>query len=259
MMTLSQLVAAPRAIPTLTANSLPRSLTSTLTRTFTSNSGNVQARKSHSFLNRFKRSCIAPAVFSIISSPGAFAALMPNDLIITEVMANPAAVSDSVGEWFEIYNSTSVSIDLGGLVLRDEGSNSHTINAESNAIVAAGGYFVLGRNPDFSLNGGVPTNYSYSNFSLSNSSDSIVLEFDSVIISSINYGSGSVFGAAGISAEWVGDHFQLTPSSYLYGNGDVGTPGFQGSTTAPLPPVPIPAAGWLFGSALAGLLIKRRK
>src|SRR5262249_54517288 len=37
----------------------------------------------------------------------------PGDLVITEVMANPSAVSDTTGEWFEVY--VNRDIDLNGL------------------------------------------------------------------------------------------------------------------------------------------------
>ena len=38
-------------------------------------------------------------------------------VVITEIMANPASVSDSYGEWFEITNTTDTIISLAGLSL----------------------------------------------------------------------------------------------------------------------------------------------
>ena len=40
-------------------------------------------------------------------------------------MANPTAASDSQGEWFELFNSSTESVDLSGIVLSDDGSNLH--------------------------------------------------------------------------------------------------------------------------------------
>ena len=45
--------------------------------------------------------CSGFAICGLIST-NASAALI--DLLISEVMANPVAVSDTVGEWFELYN-----------------------------------------------------------------------------------------------------------------------------------------------------------
>ena len=39
-------------------------------------------------------------------------------IVITEVMANPASVSDSYGEWFEILNTTDSPIDVHGWSIR---------------------------------------------------------------------------------------------------------------------------------------------
>ena len=56
------------------------------------------------------------------------AAVTTGDLLITEIMANPAAVSDSNGEWFEIFNTSSNAINLNGLIIKDNGSNLHIID-----------------------------------------------------------------------------------------------------------------------------------
>ena len=43
-------------------------------------------------------------------------------------MANPASVSDSYGEWFEIVNISQSSVDLNGWVIKDAQDNQHTVN-----------------------------------------------------------------------------------------------------------------------------------
>ncbi|MDY0005448.1 MAG: lamin tail domain-containing protein [Spongiibacteraceae bacterium] len=192
----------------------------------------------------------------------AFAALSPGDLVVSEVMANPAAVSDTYGEWFELYNPTGTQLNLNGVTIRDDGSNSFTI--AEDLLIDAGAYLVLSRNGDSAVNGGITPGYAYgSGFTLGNSSDAIVIESEGSTVFRLDYAANADFGAAGNSVELLSllavDEFsyQLTPVGLSYGAGDIGTPGGPGSVALPSA-VPVPAAAWLFGSAL-GLLGLRRK
>jgi hypothetical protein len=81
------------------------------------------------------------------------------DLVITEIMHHPAAVKDSVGEWFELLNGRDACVDLLGLVLRSDGEPPHTV--AKSVVAAPGGYVVLGRNADPAKNGGIAVSYSY--------------------------------------------------------------------------------------------------
>jgi hypothetical protein len=79
------------------------------------------------------------------------AALIPGDLVITEIFADYAAPSgasssDTGKEWFEIYNASAHPVDLSGLVLtlsRPDGtsSKSHTMTEQ---VIQPGAYLVLG-------------------------------------------------------------------------------------------------------------------
>lgn len=206
------------------------------------------------------RSFFLSAAFTALVPGLCVAAVAPGEITITEVMANPAAVNDTQGEWFEIYNHSGNALDLSGLVIRDNGSNQHTIT--DSISVAADSYFVFGRNGDSDSNGGYVADYVYSSFTLSNSSDAIILEYDNVSVASLIYDGGD-FGLAGISTELTGTGFSATPQEFIYGDGDSGTPGSAGSDAslefASAPEVPVPAAGWLMGSALLSLLGWRRK
>jgi predicted extracellular nuclease len=165
------------------------------------------------------------------------------DLVITEIMQNPSAVSNSNGEWFEIANVSGDDVDLDGWTISDEGTDTHTI--AGTVIVPAGGYAVLGRNADFVTNGGVAVDYEYSSFFLSNSADEVLLTSDdSTLFDRVAYDGGPSFpdptGASmGLEptltdivsnddgANWC------TTSSPLSG-GDNGTPGAENdSCTTP--------------------------
>jgi hypothetical protein len=194
--------------------------------------------------------------------------LSPNDLIITEYLADPIGVSDSLGEYFEIYNTTSADIDLTGLAVRDDGSNAFTV---SGATIGAGAFAIFSSSDGMSL--GLVPDYVYGgSMSLTNTDDEIGLfRPDDTLISKITYTDGDFFGD-GIAHELAS--LSLATSTLLIGPssgtdfiaaidglplGNFGSPGYAGGTIVDTPVVPIPAAVWMFGSALSILGWVRRK
>lgn len=105
---------------------------------------------------------------SATPEPGA-----PPRILITEFMADPAAVSDTAGEWFELYNATGAPVNLRNWVIADLGSERHVINAD--LVIQPGAYVVLARNTNFGANGGVMADYGYTGINLGNSADAIRL------------------------------------------------------------------------------------
>ncbi|MEM9680310.1 MAG: lamin tail domain-containing protein [Bacteroidota bacterium] len=155
------------------------------------------------------------------------------DIIVTEIMQNPNAVGDTLGEWFEVYNTTGASIDLIGWTISDDGSNTHVI--ASSVVVGGNDYAVLGINADTMTNGGVTIDYEYSGFSLGNSDDEVILTCGGNEIDRVNYDGGPNFpDPTGASMELSttalnsmdndnGANWGTATSSY--GDGDLGTPG----------------------------------
>jgi hypothetical protein len=196
------------------------------------------------------------------------AELMPNDLIITEYLANPVGVSDSLGEYFELFNTTESDIDLTGLRVRDDGSNAFTV---TGATISAGAFAVFSGSDGMSL--GLAPDYVYGgSMSLTNTDDEIGLfRPDDTLINKLAYTDGDFFGD-GIAHELQG--LDRVTSNLLVGPasgsdfiaatlglplGNFGSPGFAGGTSIDMPAVPIPAAVWMFGSALSILGWIRRK
>jgi Lamin Tail Domain len=213
------------------------------------------------FKKKASCACVLTALISSTFTLNIQAASV-RDLLITEVMANPLQVSDGNGEWFELFNPTTSSINLEGLILSDDGSNNHTISTGGPLLITAGQYFVMGKNGDSTSNGGFTADYLYSNFSLGNSGDQIVFSNGLSELLRLNYSAS--FDIAGQSMELTGlpmteSSYALTHTSLIYGLGDIGTPGMAGSFMPS--PVPLPAAAWLFGSGLIGLtgIGRRRK
>jgi cysteine-rich repeat protein len=157
------------------------------------------------------------------------------DVIITEIMQNPSAVTDGLGEWFEVYNPGQQPIDLAGWHLTDLGSNAHQISPKTPLVVAPGDYLVLGIHPDPVINGGVPVDYAYATFSLSNGADAIQLAWQGVLIDAVVYDGGDVFpdpiGATmtldpdAFDGTWNDDGALWCPGQTHFGAGDSGTPG----------------------------------
>lgn len=193
-------------------------------------------------------------------TPVSAASIAPGDLIITEVMANPGAVSDAAGEWFELHNLTGNIIDINGLTISDDGSNLHVIDNGGSLIIDPFGYLVLGRNGVSAVNGGYTADYVYDNFVLANGEDEIIISNSGTEIVRLEYAAG--FAVDGKSQELSGSvDFPLTGSDYVssisvYGVGDFGTPGQAGDSSwiVAIQPVPLPAALWLFSSATIGLM-----
>jgi len=157
------------------------------------------------------------------------------DIIVTEIMNNPSAVSDSEGEYFEVYNTTGSDIDLDGWTISDDGADSHVI--DGSLIVPAGGYAVLGNNADMGSNGGAPVDYSYgSGWFLSNGGDEVILTDPSgTEIDRVEYDGGPNFPdptGASMNLDPMALDFTSNDngsnwctSTSAYGDGDLGTPG----------------------------------
>ena len=160
------------------------------------------------------------------------------DVVVIEIMQNPNAVSDENGEWFEIYNTTTSTINIEGWTFKDAGSNSFTVYSTLN--ISGKSVLVLCRNDIDSLNGGVSCDYDYPNaFALGQTDDEIIIKDNSGDpIDSVYYDGGPNFpdptGASmtlnvsnltdlfiknNLGSNWT------TESTSTYGDGDYGTPG----------------------------------
>jgi len=169
----------------------------------------------------------------------------PADLVINEIMQNPAAVPDSSGEWFELYNPGNSDVDVNGWTIADNDVDSHLINNGGPLLIPAGGYLVLGNNSDTSTNGGVNVGYSYGgSWFLSNAADEVIL-LDAALteIDRVEYDGGISFpdptGASMALSDSALDNNDGTnwcTSPTPFGAGDLGTPGIANDC---MPPVPV--------------------
>ncbi|MEP7264524.1 MAG: lamin tail domain-containing protein [Bacteroidota bacterium] len=157
--------------------------------------------------------------------------VFPGDLLITEFMADPVAVTDANGEWIEIYNTSNISIDIAGFYLSDGGADTIQIVSAVPLMIPPGGYFVLGQNSDITINGGVSVNYVFGGFTVNNATSSIILT-DSLfnVIDEMSY-SATVPGKSTSLDPFFYDAISndnplnWCSATVVYGAGDFGTPG----------------------------------
>ncbi len=77
-------------------------------------------------------------------------------VVVTEVMIDPVAVDDRVGEWIELYNPGAEPVLLNGWAFRlSDRGDWGTIDSPMPMEVGPGEFFVLARHPDPEVNGGV--------------------------------------------------------------------------------------------------------
>ena len=155
-------------------------------------------------------------------------------IVITEIMVNPASVSDSYGEWFEIMNITDSTISIEGWTLKDNDTDVHLIEGPHlETLIGPGQFYVLARNGDETLNGGVMPNYTYNGFSLSNTEDELILlDNEGAIVDEIHYTNewGFPNGKSKEIHDTNSDNNLIENwfvSTIPYGSGDYGTPGYS--------------------------------
>jgi Ca2+-binding RTX toxin-like protein len=181
------------------------------------------------------------------------------DIIITEIMINPAAVADTAGEYFEVFNTTDAPIDLAGWMLSDQGTDAHTITG--SLIIPPGGLLVLGRDGNPVTNGGVTVNYVYSNISFVNTADSIILrDASGALVDSVAYNTAAGWlNTNGQSLELINRAFNAAANdaasnwvlaSQAFGVGDFGTPGSFNNTSS----APTSGDDFLFGTGGADVI-----
>ena len=116
-----------------------------------------------------------PVTLGAVTSPMASLA-QPGDLVLTEFMKDPTAVTDTHGEWIEVCSNKAWRLDIEGMTISDLSGASYTLNNGGSGIfLSPGERFVIGNDSDPSTNGGVPVNWQWSSFSLKNSADEIFL------------------------------------------------------------------------------------
>ncbi|MBA3454227.1 MAG: lamin tail domain-containing protein, partial [Deltaproteobacteria bacterium] len=155
------------------------------------------------------------------------------DLVITEVMPSPAAVSDTTGEWFEVLATADVDLNGLGLDRASDTANPNVISSASCLRLATGQRALFARSSVSGVNGGLPAVTAGFTFSLITGSvttpGDVQLVLGADILDAVTW-THSTGGAAlaldpdfasvldnDVEANWC-------DASAAYGAGDFGTP-----------------------------------
>jgi Lamin Tail Domain len=94
-----------------------------------------------------------------VSSASAGSVPTAGEVLFTEFMADPVAVADALGEWVELSNVSTETMDLSGCTVSDGGRN--TVALADGTTLEAGAALVVGRSTDVATNGGVAVDQAF--------------------------------------------------------------------------------------------------
>jgi hypothetical protein len=167
--------------------------------------------------------------------------LIAGDLVITEIMFNPAVAADADNEWFEVYNATGGTVSLNGLVAVDDGGNTGTIT--STTVLPAGGYVTFGISDGsaWAYTDFTPASFYGTSLALGNSGDQLTLQNSAGVIDAAAAYAGDEVEAgvalqlnAGQDDVGNDDIANWCASTTAIGaSGDFGTPAVANETCAP--------------------------
>ncbi|MBW2260412.1 MAG: lamin tail domain-containing protein [Deltaproteobacteria bacterium] len=147
--------------------------------------------------------------------------LMAGDLVVSEIMMNPATVSDTTGEWFEIYNPGSMTVNLNGLTI---GTGSATDTIDSDVLVAGSNYALLALSSTPGENDNLPTpDFVYAGLAFDETSADTLSVID---------GGTTIDAVAWDGSSWTvteGDSWSLDPSTLTATDNDTFTNWCDGS------------------------------
>lgn len=155
-------------------------------------------------------------------------------IVITEIMSNPVKVTDAKGEYFEIYNAGTATVDLTGWTIKDKDSDKHVIAAANGTTsIGVGKFLVLGNNKDTKTNGGVTVDYNYGTKFYISGADELILwdkngkEVDKVYWTSTwKLAAGASHSLKGPSLDNnVSTNWCVETKAWTGSAGDKGTPG----------------------------------
>lgn len=153
------------------------------------------------------------------------------EVIVSEIMPDPTAVSDADGEWFELHNpSPTETYQLNGCELSGQ-VGEEVIVIAGDFLIAPGAYISFA--PESEVDPGFTPGYEWTeNYAVANNGDVITLTCDGTLIDTVDYDAFPP--DAGVSLNLDPDFFDAAsndvaanwcPGVNVYLDPDTGTPG----------------------------------
>lgn len=153
------------------------------------------------------------------------------EVIVSEIMPDPTAVSDADGEWFELHNlSDTETYQLSGCELSGQ-AGEEVITIDGDFQIGPDAYIAFA--PLSKVDPGFTPGYAYDEaFSVANGGDVITLTCDGIVVDTVDYDAFPPAG--GVSLNLDPDFFDATanddganwcPGVNVYLDPDTGTPG----------------------------------
>ena len=155
-------------------------------------------------------------------------------VVITEVLPAPAKVEPGTGQWIELQNQGSATVNLQGMVLSTKSGQFHVISAAQDLNLAPGAFLVLGRSDNAGVNGGAAVGYMYGgDLLLDPAADILMIQQNSELVDVATWGpeAVAVLPGASLSLEprlTAGAVKSWCSARVPYGElGILGTPGYE--------------------------------
>lgn len=162
------------------------------------------------------------------------AEVVPGDVVITELMSDPAQVDGDHGEWLELHGLRGDDIDLFGLGLETDDGDDVTV--DEHVVLPAHGYVVLGAFTEPQLNGGAPVAWAWRwSFGLSNAGETVRVRYGTRVLDEVAYdptfpddeGASKSLDPGEADPARNDDAGAWCAATRPYGAGDLGTPGAE--------------------------------
>lgn len=165
------------------------------------------------------------------------------EIVVNELMIDPAAVSDKTGEWLELRNVGSATLDLSDHLLIDADVDLAELTPlyDDALVVEKGGYLVLCASADPVENGGIDCDATYvystwgEGFAMANSGDEVgLVSPEGDMLDAVVYGGEEVHVGASIGVDPAladpdtnDDAWAWCAQTDALDGDDAGTPGYR--------------------------------
>jgi hypothetical protein len=163
------------------------------------------------------------------------------DVVITEVMPDPSAVSDTAGEWFEVVTTAAFDLNDVGLDRAGDSASPELIVSVACRPVTAGTRLVFAHSADPVVNGGLPAVDATFGFSLINSAGDVQVVIDTTVLDAVTWTASTPGASRQLdpdATDPVSNDVALNfcDGTTAYGAGDLGTPGGANGECVITPP-----------------------